>query len=349
MKSNILSACRRNVRSAVALAALLGLAGFTVAAQQYASPVGTWDCLISGSGQQGIAFLTFNPAVTNHNQGTFSGYQLVSQKKQTTSSNDGGRNPGGDVGRYVTIDTNAPFNGGTNLLGFTPVNGPWWYDEKGRVVGYFTVAGGFHEPVTNYIPVYDSTGTNLLYERTEIDIGGFTNAFSYVAKVVTGKRLTLSCSTTTGKVTYKGVPYKTTIPGISGRWSGTKKENHQEFLQEFNLTSVALGNPFDPVTVSDDVTNFANIYFSTNGTGPGYLFDAAAMVSTQKKIGFNFFTFPEGATNVTILGTKQGVTFGPVTRNNKVTKANTTGMEQPDPGTPLSVPMTFQGALQRGP
>jgi hypothetical protein len=78
MKSNLLNACRRIACSASLAAAVLALGGITHAkAQPFASPVGTWDCLVSGSGQQGIAFLTFQNNGTNR---TFSGYALTTQK-----------------------------------------------------------------------------------------------------------------------------------------------------------------------------------------------------------------------------------------------------------------------------
>lgn len=334
------------LRSALAIGALLALSGLNATGQSFTSPVGTWDLLVSGSGQKGIVFMTFSEDATNRNQGTFSGYQLVSAKPRTTSSSYNGRNPGGDVGRYISIDTNAPFTAGTNLLGFTPVSGPWWYDEKGRVVGYFTVAGGFHEPVTNITLIFDDTGTNIVGGTTNIDIGGFTNAFSYMAKVVPGKRLNLACSTSSGKITYRGVPYKTMIPGIGGSWYGTKKENRQEFLQEFDLTSYAISGVDPAEGIGDDVTNYANIYSCTDwGTGPGYQFGARVMVSTRKKIAFNFYTFPEGVTNTPMIyQTKQGVTFGPLRRAKKAAKANTRGFEEPSPGTSLSVPIKFKGA-----
>ena len=87
---------KSNIRSAVALAALLALGGLPAAAAQNASPVGpTWDCLLSGSRQQGIAFLTFS------NDFTFTGYQLLVGKQSTPAvATANGRNPGGDAGRY---------------------------------------------------------------------------------------------------------------------------------------------------------------------------------------------------------------------------------------------------------
>ena len=255
------------------------------------------------------------------------------------------------MGRSISTDTNAPPSGGTNLIGFSPVTGPWWFDEKGRVIGYFSVVGGFHTCVTNVTVTpgtsNDITGVVTLSQtNVVIDCGGITNAISFVAKVVGGKRLTLVSSTPSGKVSYKGVPYKNILPGIGGSWYATKKENNQQFLERFNLTSFAIANPFWGIA---DITNFPNIYFSADGAGPALIFNAFCMLSSQKKIAFTFETFPAGATDITSTTEgKLGATFGSFSRSSKATKANTKGFEEPSPGTTLSVPMTFQGVLEPG-
>src|SRR5437867_4219981 len=81
------------IRTAIILAAA-SLCGSANSAPN--SPVGKWDCTISGSGQQGIAFLTF------FDDGTFSGYRLLVGKLLTSASVedfDDSRNSGGDASR----------------------------------------------------------------------------------------------------------------------------------------------------------------------------------------------------------------------------------------------------------
>ena len=295
MKTNIVSACPRNLRSAMAMAALLLLGGFTAVAEvKLNSPVGpTWDCLMSGSGQQGIAFLTFS------NDFTFSGYELL-VGKQSTPSSGGGRNPGGDVGRTSSTDTNAPVGTGTNLFGFGTVNGPWSYDVKGRVIGYFLqLVNQQTSIITNYettvlqITNYDTTTipptpigitytTN--YNTTfTTNTTATTNGISFTAKVQPGKHLSLVASTPNGKVTYNGVPQdQKPIPApIAGSWYGAKKENQQSFVEFFNLLPTAV----------------QNLYYTTNGSGPGYKFGGYSMVSVKKKMGFAFATFQAIGTN----------------------------------------------------
>ena len=245
MKSNILNAWRRNVRSAVAIAALLGLGGFTAAGEQAFNPIGpTWDCLLSGSGQQGIAFLTFS------NDFTFSGYQLLVGKQSAAGSSGASndeRNSGGDVGRFSDSSTDS-FGGGTNLFGFGSLHGPWRFDEKGRVIGYFLQVVNQQTTITtNYettvlsTPIYDTNTTpptvigytyTTNYDTTfATNTLATTNGISFRAKGVPGKRLNLVSSTPNGKVTYNGVPQnQKPIPApISGRWYGHQEGESADF------------------------------------------------------------------------------------------------------------------------
>ena len=113
------------------------------------NPIGpTWDCLLSGSGQQGIAFLTFS------NDFTFSGYQLLVGKQSAASSSGASndeRNSGGDVDGFTTL-RHGRLCGGTNLFGFGSLNGPWRYDNKGRVMGYFLQIVNQQTTITTNLP-----------------------------------------------------------------------------------------------------------------------------------------------------------------------------------------------------
>jgi len=350
MKSNILNACLRNVRSAVAIAGLMVLGGFTGVAQVQHPPYGTtWDCLISGSGQQGIAFLTFS------NDFTFSGFELL-VGKQTTASSGGGRNSGGDVGRNTSTDTNAPTGTGTNLFGFGSVNGPWRYDNKGRVIGYFLQVVNQQTAITTNQNITTVNGTTTVYQTNAdgsitswitnvfsyttnttyfTNTSGTTNGISFTAKVVPGKHLNMVSSTPNGKVSYNGMPQnQKPIPApIGGSWYGAKKENNQTFVEFFNLL---------PTVVQ-------NIYVTTNGQGPGFKFGGVAMVSVQKKMGFALATFEGFGTNDVPIDAEGNVsggvlsaTLGGVSYPQKGAKANTKGFEQP------ITPINFQ-AQRQGP
>ena len=345
MKPNILRASRRTAGAGAAIAALLLLGAFTSRAQVQKPPYGTtWDCLLSGSGQQGVAFLTFS------NDFTFTGWQLLVGKQSATSaSGSDGRNDGGDPGRYPSSNTNS-VGGGTNLFGFGPVAGPWRYDEKGRVIGYFTeilnqqtsittnlTLTTITETTTNMITNLDGTITystsNIVLVATNTvyitNTSGTTNGVSFSAKVTPGKHLSLVSSTAYGKVSYNGVPQNSkALPApISGTWYATKKENGQSTLQFFDLFP----------------TDVQNIFMTTNGQGPGISFFGYAMVSVQKKMGFAFQTFQGTVTNFDdASGGTVSATYGGLSYPRQGAKANASGWEEP------INPVTFK-AQRQGP
>jgi hypothetical protein len=355
MKSNTLKACGR-IAHATSFAALLVLGGFTASAAQSFDPVGTtWDCLMNGSGQQGIAFLTFSHDRDAYGNFTFSGYQLLVGKQSNNGSSGSDRNPGGDVGRTETSNP-TPVGSGTNLFGFASVNGPWRFDEKGRVIGYFlqlvnqqttvttnqdiTTIGGqtivyatnIDGSITSWVTNVFSYSTNTTYITNTI---GTTNGVSFTAKGAQGKHLNLVSSTPNGKVTYNGVPQnQKPIPApISGSWYGAKKQNNQTFVEFFDLRPTAV----------------QNIFVTTNGNGPGFRFGGYSMLSVQKKMGFALATFPGLGTNdvpVDSAGNFSGgtlsATLGGISYPQKGAKANTKGFELP-----IS-PINFQ-AQRQGP
>jgi hypothetical protein len=162
---------------------------------QFKSPVGTWDFVISGGGQQGIAILTFS-----EEDFTFFGYEMTTSTLKGSSSN-----PRGGSGR-TPVGTNS-LSSETNLFGFSPVSGQWFYDSKGRVVGNYSI---------------------------EVGISNNIQGVSFVGKVVPGKRLTLVASSPYGKLNYKGVPFRT-VTDISGYWNGSKVQGKQNFIEFFTL------------------------------------------------------------------------------------------------------------------
>ncbi len=249
--------------------AAVGLLGCTLLATsamaQGGSPVlpaGTpWDCVISGAGHKGLAFLVLG------DDQSISGYELLVGSPPKQASYDG-RNIGGGIGRY--FETNGLSQDRTNLLGLSQVGGFWSYDIKGRAIGN----------LTHVIQV----STNLT-----------TNGLSFVASFVPGKRLTLTASTPQGKMVYRGVPYRTNSWNLSGNWYGTKRMTGQYFNEFFTLTSFADENPLSDEYA--DLSNFPGIYWTQDGLGPGYDFSGFAMLSSQKKIAFAFDQAAFGDTN----------------------------------------------------
>ena len=168
------------------------------------SPVGSWDCLISGAGQQGLAVFTF------YDDGTFAGYELMTPKVSNLEAENGERYNGSGIGRN-------PGKGGittsTNLVGFGDFTGAWSYDVKGRVIGSFALNTVAHESDPETQPT----------------------SVSFTAKVVPDKRLTLVGSSASGKLTYSGIPIMP-FTDLSGFWYGAKAETNQVFLEFFTLT-----------------------------------------------------------------------------------------------------------------
>jgi len=311
----------------------------------------TWDLISSGSGQRGMAFITFS---TN---GTFRGYQLLAAIPPNTNNVTVGRG-GEGVGR----DGNG--GGSTNglvknlLFGFGPVDGVWTFNSKGKIIGFFSEALNVTSIVTNYsastnfftlvngqdgseftnifviftngqanatvtiswpdpAPGYnqDYTLSNTNF-TTQVGTAESTNIVSFTGTASGGKHLTLLCTTSFGKVTFKGVEATKSVD-LSGNWIGSRRLNGHAVNELFSLTSFQLDNPF-PADFPD-IANFPNLFFTTNGLGAGYSFDGIAMVSQQKQVGFVFMN--NDGTMRAMMGSLKATKFGPT--------ATTKGIEAP--------------------
>jgi hypothetical protein len=287
---------RRSWRSGLAALILSGItAGLSANAQAQTPypPTGTvWDCVLSGSGQKGIAFITFS------DDRSFSGYQILSSSPESAQDTEG-RNLGGGIGRGIELNGNT---GNTNVFGFDQFGGPWAYDAKGRVIGNFVQIAGESDEASDNI----------------------TNSISFVAKVVPGKRLTLVASTSNGKITYKGVPHTDNMPSLGGAWYGTKQVKGQSFTEFYTFASMAESNPFEESY--PDLSEYPGIYYTFDGEGPGYEIVGFSMLSSQKKIAFAFQNYAPGSTNGTL-----NASFGSFSTSSKgVPKATTSGVEAPD-------------------
>jgi len=279
------------------LAALLlwgvtAIAATNLQAQVPVSPAGTWDFVLSGGGQKGIAFVTFA------DDQSFSGYQILSTSPRFAASTSG-RNLGGGVGRGIDPSGNI---GSTNLFGFGRIKGPWSYDAKGNIIG-------------NFSQVVDAgnEGTNAI-----------VHGVSFTAKVIPGKRLTLLASTGNGKVTYKGVPYNSDLTSLNGAWYGMKKKKGLGYTEFYTFTSCA---EFNPLPLQPDLSTYPSIYYTPDGEGPGYSVAGFSMLSAQKKIAFSFQNFAPESTNGVL-----NASFGSFSNSKGILKANTSGVESPDAG-----------------
>ena len=250
-----------------------------------ASPVGTWDFVVSGS-QQGIAFLTFDKDFS------VTGYEILCKKLHPASTSTDLRNPNGsDTGRGGGI-LNINQTTGTNLFlyGLVSVSGSWGFDLQGRTIGFFT------EPTVD---------TNV------------TPSLSFLATVRPGKRMTLRTTdspnpgltgTIPRKSVYSGVPLAT-APDLTGSWLGTggitdtTDGSSQQFSEFFTLTGEGVVAETDPallnsVPLLSQVTGpaTANMYVLT-GSGPGYTSLGVAFSSVQKRIAIASLNASPTATN----------------------------------------------------
>jgi hypothetical protein len=226
------------------------------------SPVGTtWDCVMSGS-REGLAYMVFA------SDNTFSGFEILVPNAAPKTSTSG-RNSGGSGGR--TASGSTPTTPVQQIFGSQTNGGPWGFNSKGNVIGFFVENMETGPCTTNTLTSISSTnigGITIITSSTNvvIDCPGITNAISFVGKVVPGKRLTLVCSTPFGNVVYQGVP-SVSLPDMSGAWYGTKKTASQSFIEFFSLAPSASPNIYNVV-----------------GSGPGYTNSGFAVLSSQKKL-----------------------------------------------------------------
>jgi len=187
--------------------------------------------------RQGVAYLTFA------SDGSVSGGEIV---VPSPSGGYTGRNVGGDIGRNNNTTTLAT----TNLYGYCPVSGPWGFDSRGRVIGFYQEIVMMSETPPTF----------------------FTNGVSFIGPAVPGRRMTLMAQSPMGPVTMHGIP-AVTLPDISGSWYGIKRQGKVSAVEFFTLSPVGdLPNTYEVV-----------------GTGPGYSYpNGTAMLSSQNKFAMGF-------------------------------------------------------------
>lgn len=343
---------RLSVRGLAAAALLLGASVQTSQAGSSDPSQGgsfTWDTISSGAGQRGMAFITFS------NDGTFRGYQLLAAIPSSTNISGIGRggtgvgrsNSGGSTNGTVKnllfgfgpIDGIWTFNSKGKIVGFfsealnvtsvvtnyaastqffTLVNGQT--SETTNVFVTFTngqasatVTIAWPNPPPGFNQDYTLANTNI---STQVGSAESTNIVSFTGTASGTKHLTLLCTTSFGKVTFKGVEATKSVD-LSGNWIGSRPVNGHAANEFFSLVSFQNDNPF-PLDFPD-IANFPNLFFTTNGLGAGYTFTGVAMVSQQKQVGFAFIN-DSGAMRA-MMGSLKPTKFG--------TTATTKGIEEP--------------------
>jgi hypothetical protein len=306
MKTPILKLrdCGRFVRLVKISAVMALLGGVAAVAQaQPKSPVGTWDCVMSGP-RQGVAYITFSDGPP----ASFSGYEVI-VPNGAVQADTYGRNAGGDVGRNDR--GNGTNTTGIQIVGYESPSGPWGFDNQGHLIGEFIEVSYPSSCVTNYVPIstnffiaqFPITSSNVFVDSycvtqpllaatnatsftnqtvcysKEVDCTRLTNQFSFKGTVTPGKRLTLVCATPFGHVTYRGVP-AVTLPDISGSYYAIKKLNNQTFLEFFELINAG-GNGY-VISGGGPVVSSESPY--PTGQGPGYFFPGSALLSSQHQL-----------------------------------------------------------------
>jgi len=268
------------------LGLVLGGALLCLAAETRAQndPSGTWDFVISGSRQQGVAFLTFAK------EGTITGFEVTTSYTPPPSSD--GRGDSG-VGRTPGS------TGSTNLFvfGLVDIAGSWNYDAKGRTIGFLNQDLESSSFVATVKP-----GRRLTMKVTDSPNPALLD-FQPRNRV------------------FKGIPIEPT-DDVSGNFyaDGLKSATNssQKFIEFFSLANLAAAAEAD----SSFVTNFpfftnilanpdttGNAYFYA-GSGPGYTNFGVALFSAQKKMAIASIQASAADTNGILRSVSGGFNVG---------------------------------------
>ena len=233
------------------------------------SPVGNdWDCVFSGS-QLGLAVLTFNA------NNTLAGYEIVRPAPHKGASTDvNPRGPGAeDAGRTTTTTTSS---GGstkviTNFLGSAPINGTWYHDAAGKIVGLLNQLSQTVTPME----VYSTNQLGEVVTNINYVVTTETNAVSFRAVVVPNSHITICTYGPNGNNVLRGKPVDLAQLDQSGNFYALGKRDGLNFVEFMTFTP-------------DGVV--PNRYNFTAGMGPGYGFSGRALVSRSKQIAIYTLT-----------------------------------------------------------
>ena len=252
--------------AALAVAGLLLGSSATRAQTPFPTPVGDWDIVSSGK-EQGLVILTFA------SDGTLGGYKIVRPVPRKTSSPDVNPRhpniPGDDTERTTGsgLGGSTTPKPSTNFLGSADIDGAWAFDSAGKILGFLNqISVNEIKPVeeisTNVIDGFIVLSTNIVLKGVTT-----TNAVSFRGSVVPGSRITICTYGPNGNNTLKGKPR--TDPGnLGGGFYAVGKRGSINFVE------------FPDLVLAGGIPTLYNV----TGTGPGYMFTGAALVSNQKKI-----------------------------------------------------------------
>ncbi|PWU18456.1 MAG: hypothetical protein C5B50_09035 [Verrucomicrobia bacterium] len=256
---------------AAASAALLLLGA---AAQAQNSPVGSWDCMLSGS-RNGLVYMTLS------NDFSLRGQEIVVPVPV----------PKLHTNLVFTIPTTGlgerpptlPLFAFSNLAGFFPVTGQWWpTDDSGHIAGFFseivtndlgTVCSTNYLPISTNGPISSSFPTNITVTN---DLGGFCHTAPTVTNVVP-----------TGTYTMQGICYSNVGSSYTNQFETTAtlelvaasptlfcistlvaSNNGTNFYEQVCFNSGAAStnstfdsSSFDPILTADPRTNGPNVGF----------------------------------------------------------------------------------------
>jgi hypothetical protein len=153
----------------LATAAMVALLSPALSAlSQPASPVGTWDCVMTGNGQNGILFLNFMPEtdVINGLPGlpVFEGVFIQAGQLKLSGAGRGGSNVStrsGGGGTFTNLFGGGFVNGSASGMATNVgpddwygdsrgLRGYWAYNSKGQTVGQFYTVLNVTANITNY-------------------------------------------------------------------------------------------------------------------------------------------------------------------------------------------------------
>jgi hypothetical protein len=255
-------------RIGLALAAGTLLASTSVTLAGSASPVGpVWDVVISGKAN-GVAYLSFLPT------GELCGVEIITPKSSGgTVVPENERYLGPETGRNSGDAPATNALSSTNVLygAYVDIKGWWTYDTSGRIVGGFPEIGTREQLTTTEVTFTNEFGQVITNQVTATAENAVTNNVSFVGKVSSSGKLSMTGHSGIGKVNYRGVVLNT-VPDLGGPWLIDTKRNGQQFYEfmrlEPNYTPGYCSMP----------------YYWVCGQGPSYYFTGIALASTQKRL-----------------------------------------------------------------
>lgn len=286
---------------------------------QPASPVGQWDCVMSGGGQNGILFLNFcAESDTANGLPVFEGIYIQAGHQKLSTGRGGAVTTGrGSSSTFTNIFGGGFITGSANGTAVTVGPDDWYPDSRG-FRGYWS---------------YNSKGQTFgSYYMVMTSPLKFTNNVSFVGKVVPGKRLTMVGTSAFGKFTIRGVPLvpvATALPVDGFHWAGTVAQNGVKSFETFSLTALSVPN-----------------MYALTGAGPSYSYDWFApsnnvsfcLISSQKRMAFQVEEIPI-ATGTNAVVTERA-TSGHLINSTKAIQARGSGDSSGD----LNV-VTFNASL----